>query len=187
MELMQMVQMLVNGTGEHTEGGGFRQATYRAIRQGLMQAESMLLEPWQRFWIRVPSDQVGRALADLQRMSARMDAPRTEGDFALVQGLVPAKEMRDYAVQLALYSHGKGSVSLQFAGYDPCHDADAVMAEAAYDPEADLASTPDSVFCSHGAGHTVKWDEVADHAHVTPDPTTYTEWREATPAFFGKA
>ena len=170
---------------KHTEGGDFRQATYRAIRQGLMQAQGILLEPWNRFWLRVPSDQVGRALADMQRMGARVDAPLLEGDYALVAGVVPAKEVRDYPVQLASYSHGKGSISLEFGGYEPCHDADAVIAEAAYDPEADLANTPDSVFCSHGAGHTVKWNEVAQHAHVRPDPAKFTDWREATPAFFG--
>ena len=169
---------------KHTEGGDFRQATYRAIRQGLMQAESVLLEPWSRFWLRIPADQVGRALADLQRMGARVHAPETVGGNALVCGDVPAKEMRDYPVTLASYSHGKGSISLQFSGYEPCHDADAVIAEAAYDPEADLANTPDSVFCSHGAGHTVKWQDVPDHAQVHPDPSTYTEWREATPDFF---
>ena len=171
---------------KHTEGGDFRQATYRAIRQGLMQAESILLEPWHSFWLRVPAGLVGRAISDLQRMNARFDAPRTQGDFAMMQGVVPAKEIRDYSMQLASYSHGKGSISLQFSGYEPCHDAEAVIAEAAYDPEADLPNTPDSVFCSHGAGHTVKWNEVPQHAQVAPDPSTYTPWREASAEFFGK-
>lgn len=170
---------------KHTEGGDFRQATYRAIRQGLMQAESVLLEPWHRFWLRLPAGEVGRALADLQRMGARMEPPQTEGDFALVEGAAPAKEIAGYSLQLASYSHGKGSLSLQFGGYEPCHDAEEVIAAAAYDPEADMPNTPDSVFCSHGAGHTVKWGDVREHAHVKPDPATLTEWREATPEFFG--
>ena len=171
---------------KHTEGGDFRQATYRAIRQGLMQARSVLLEPWFRFSLRVPASLVGRALSDLQRMCAQFEAPRTEGESALVEGTVPAKEIRDYAVQLGSYTHGEGSLALEFHAYDRCHDTDSVIAEAAYDPEADIAFTPDSVFCEHGAGRTVKWDEVAQIAHVKPDPATFTSWREATPEFFGK-
>ena len=170
---------------KHTEGGDFRQATYRAVRQGLMQAESVLLEPWYRFALRVPAEQVGRALSDLQRMGAKSDAPFIEGESALVEGTVPVKEIRDYAVQLGSYTHGTGSLALEFHSYAPCHDADAVIAEASYDPESDVANTPDSVFCSHGAGRTVKWDEVAGAAHVKPDPARFTSWREATPEFFG--
>ena len=172
---------------KHTEGGDFRQATYRAIRQGLMQAKSVLLEPCNRFVLRVPSDQVGRAFSDLQLMGARYDAPRTEGDFAVVEGVAPAKEIGDYTVQVSSYTHGMGSLSLEFHGYEPCHNAQEVIEAAAYDPEADLVNTPDSVFCSHGAGHTVKWNEVAPAAHVNPDPATFTAWREATPEFFGNA
>ncbi|MBO7701652.1 MAG: TetM/TetW/TetO/TetS family tetracycline resistance ribosomal protection protein [Eggerthellaceae bacterium] len=170
---------------KHTEGGDFRQATYRAIRQGLMQARGVLLEPWDDVSLHVPADQVGRAFSDLQRMGARCDAPLVMGDFALVRGVVPAKEIADYSMQLNSYTHGTGSMSLEFRGYEPCHDAEEVIAQAAYDPEADLANTPDSVFCSHGAGHTVKWDEVSDAAHVKPDASTFTPWREATPEFFG--
>ena len=170
---------------KHTEGGDFRQATYRAIRQGLMQAKSTLLEPWNRFALRVPTEQVGRAFSDLQRMGARYDAPLTSGDFALIEGIVPAKEIRDYTLQVSSYTHGMGSLSLEFHGYEPCHDAESVIAEIGYEPEADLANTPDSVFCSHGAGHTVKWDEVAQAAHVKPDPSRFTDWREATPEWFG--
>lgn len=172
---------------KHTEGGDFRQATYRAIRQGLMQAKSVLLEPYNRFALRVPADQVGRAFSDLQLMGARYAAPRTEGDFALVEGVAPAKEIGDYSAQLSSYTHGMGSLSLEFHGYEPCHNAQEVIEAAAYDPEADLASTPDSVFCSHGAGRTVKWNEVAEAAHVEPNPATFTSWQEATPEFFGSA
>ena len=170
---------------KHTEGGDFRQATYRAIRQGLMRAKSTLLEPWNRFALRVPTEQVGRAFSDLQRMGARYDAPLTSGNFALIEGVVPAKEIRDYTLAVSSYTHGMGSLSLEFHGYEPCHDAEAVIAEMAYEPEADLANTPDSVFCSHGVGHIVKWDEVAQAAHVKPDPSRFTDWREATPEWFG--
>ena len=172
---------------KHTEGGDFRQATYRAIRQGLMQAKSVLLEPWNRFALRVPADQVGRAFSDLQLMSARYDAPRTEGDFASIAGIAPAKEIGSYSTLLSSYTHGMGSLSLEFHGYEPCHNAQEVIEAATYDPEADLANTPDSVFCYHGAGRTVKWNEVAEVAHVKPNPATFTPWREATPEFFGNA
>ena len=171
---------------KHTEGGDFRQATYRAIRQGLMQAKSVLLEPWETFALRVPAEQVGRAFSDLQRMGARYDAPQTENDFALIEGVVPAKEINDYTLQLNSYTHGMGSLTLEFHGYERCHDEQTIIEQAAYDPESDLPNTPDSVFCSHGAGYTVKWNEVASMAHVKPDPATYTAWREATPEFFGK-
>ena len=170
---------------KHTEGGDFRQATYRAIRQGLMQAKSVLLEPWNHFVLRIPANQVGRAFSDLQLMGARYDAPLTAGDFAAVEGIAPAKELGDYSAQLSSYTHGMGSLSLEFHGYEPCHNTAEVIEAAAYDPEADLVNTPDSVFCSHGAGRTVKWHEVAAAAHVKPDPATFTKWREATPAFFG--
>ena len=171
---------------KHTEGGDFRQATYRAIRQGLMQAKSVLLEPWNKFSLRVPTDQVGRAFSDLQRMGARYDAPQTTGDFTTVEGVVPAKEISNYAMQLNSYTHGMGSLGLEFSGYERCHDEQDVIQNAAYDPEADLPNTPDSVFCSHGAGHTVKWSDVPAMAHVKPDPATFAPWREATPEFFGR-
>ena len=171
---------------KHTEGGDFRQATYRAIRQGLMQAQGVLLEPWNRFALRVPTNLIGRAISDLQLMCARYEAPLTEGDFTTVEGIAPAAEIAGYAVQLGSYAHGMGSLSLEFHGYEPCHNAQEVIEAAAYDPEADLANTPDSVFCSHGAGHTVKWNDVPEAAHVKPDPSTFTTWREATPEFFGK-
>ena len=170
---------------KHTEGGDFRQATYRAIRQGLMQAKGVLLEPWSRFVLRVPAGQVGRALSDVQLMGGLCDAPCIEGDFATLEGIAPAREIGDYSAQLSSYTHGMGGLSLEFHGYEPCHNVSEVIDAAAYDPEADLVNTPDSVFCSHGAGRTVKWNEVADAAHVKPNPATFTAWREATPAFFG--
>lgn len=168
---------------KHTEGGDFRQATYRAMRQALMTArdlgECMLLEPWYAFELELPTDKVGRAMSDLTRMSARFGSPEQMGDEARLTGEVPASELGDYALQLAEYTSGQGRISLEFSGYEPCHDADRVVAEAGYDPEADLPNTPDSVFCSHGAGYTVKWHEVPEHAHVEVGPSRLRPWRSA--------
>ncbi len=174
---------------KHTEGGDFRQATYRAIRQGLMLAreagECVLLEPWYRFVLEVPADRVGRALADLQHMNAIFGAPAMRGDEAALEGEVPVSEIRSYALEVAAYTGGQGSLHCELAGYKPCHDAERVIAQVSYDPEADLPNTPDSVFCSHGAGYTVKWHEVREHAHVDDTDTRRTPWREADAAFFG--
>lgn len=175
---------------KHTEGGDFRQATYRAIRQGLMEAAAagaaVLLEPWYRFELEVPGTCVGRALADLTRMSATFEPPAMRGGTAAIEGRVPASEMQDYALEVAAYTGGHGHLYLELAGYLPCHDAERVIEEAAYDPEADLPNTPDSVFCAHGAGYTVKWQDVPAAAHVTVDPATFRPWRAADAAFFGK-
>lgn len=174
---------------KHTEGGDFRQATYRAVRQGLMQARELgacvLLEPWYHFVLEVPADRVGRALADLQRMGASFEPPVSDGQMAVLEGRVAVSEMRSYALDVAAYSAGMGSLQCEPAGYEPCHDAEAVCAAAAYDPEADLPNTPDSVFCSHGAGYTVKWHEAAEHMHVDDTSVRRTPWREADVAFFG--
>ncbi len=184
---------LVSGRAhlKHTEGGDFRQAAWRAIRQGLMAAREqgavVLLEPWYRFSLEVPQDKVGRALADLQRMGARFGAPEMRQQMAVLEGEVAASEVGDYALDVAAYAGGNGSFTCEFLGYEPCHDAERVIAEAAYEPEADLPHTPDSVFCSHGAGYTVKWYEAASHMHVTDDPARERPWRPADAAFFGKA
>lgn len=168
---------------KHTEGGDFRQATNRAMRQALMTArelgECMLLEPWYAFELELPTDKVGRAMSDLTRMSARFGSPEQMGDEARLTGEVPASELGDYALQLAEYTSGQGRISLEFSGYEPCHDSQHVIEEARYDPEADLPNTPDSVFCSHGAGYTVKWHEVPEHAHVEVDPSRLRPWRSA--------
>lgn len=168
---------------KHTEGGDFRQATYRAMRQALMTArelgECMLLEPWYAFELELPTDKVGRAMSDLTRMSARFGSPEQMGDEARLTGEVPASELGDYALQLAEYTSGQGRISLEFSGYEPCHDSQHVIEEARYDPEADLPNTPDSVFCSHGAGYTVKWHEVPEHAHVEVDTSRLRPWRSA--------
>ena len=173
---------------KHTEGGDFRQATYRAIRQGLMQAREagacVLLEPWYRFRLSVPAEKVGRALADVQRMGATCAPPEMEGDTARLSGVAPASEMRSYALEVSAYSGGRGHLALEFSGYEPCHDATAVIDAAGYDPEADTANTPDSIFCSHGAGHAVPWREVPERAHVTIDEARLRPWRAADESFF---
>ncbi|NEG56208.1 elongation factor G [Bifidobacterium platyrrhinorum] len=209
---------------KHTEGGDFRQATYRAIRQGLMEARAgvtgrpvvdrdtaapayeppeedaasgndandgngrtagegrdvdamvkdvasdpgncRLLEPWYRFRLEVPSDMIGRAMADVQRMSGTFDPPADDGEYAVIEGGAPVSEMRDYAMDVNAYTHGRGRFSASFGGYRPCHDERRVIEAAAYDPEADLENTPDSVFCAHGAGYPVKWYKVPEFAHV---------------------
>ncbi len=151
---------------KHTEGGDFRQATYRAVRQGLMQAQSVLLEPWYAFSLTLPTAQVGRAITDIRAMSGSFDAPENLGDSSALKGLVPASELGDYADQVAAYTQGAGQLQLTFHGYAPCHNTDAVVQEMQYDPEADTENTPDSVFCAHGAGFTVKWHQVRDYMHL---------------------
>ncbi len=154
---------------KHTEGGDFRQATYRAVRQGLMQAHSVLLEPYYAFRLELPAGAVGRAMSDVQRMSGSFDPPEVHGDTAVLQGAVPVVTMRGYAAEVAAYTGGVGRLSLSPDGYRPCHNAEEVIAQVGYDPVRDTANPPDSVFCAHGAGYTVKWDEVAAHAHVQTD------------------
>ena len=151
---------------KHTEGGDMRQATYRAIRQGLMQAKSVLLEPWYRFQLTVPTETVGRAITDIRAMGGEFDSPENEGVFSTLSGIVPASELQDYADQVAAYTQGRGRLQIALEGYLPCHNSEAVIQEAGYDPEADLEHTPDSVFCAHGAGFTVKWDKVPEYMHL---------------------
>ena len=151
---------------KHTEGGDFRQATYRAVRQGLMQAQSVLLEPWYDFTLTLPTEQVGRAITDIRAMSGEFDAPEAAGAISTLKGIVPAAELGDYADQLAAYTQGRGRLQLALHGYRECHNPDAVIAELGYDPESDLDNTPDSVFCAHGAGFTVKWNQVPEYMHL---------------------
>ena len=155
---------------KHTEGGDFRQATYRAIRQGLMEAKERgdcrLLEPWYGFRLEVPQDMVGHAMADIQRMSGSFDTPSGDGEYMVLEGEAPVAQMRDYAMDVNAYTHGRGHLSCVFAGYRPCHNADEVIEQSAYEPESDLENTPDSVFCAHGAGYTVKWYRVPDFMHL---------------------
>ena len=151
---------------KHTEGGDFRQATYRAVRQGLMQARSVLLEPWYDFILTVPTEQIGRGITDIRAMGGQFEAPETCGSLSTLRGLVPAAEVKDYAETLAAYTQGLGRLQLSLHGYAPCHNAEAVIAETGYDPEADVDNTPDSVFCAHGAGFNVKWNQVRDYMHL---------------------
>ena len=152
---------------KHTEGGDFRQAAWRAVRQGLMNAKSLLLEPWYDFVLTVPQAQLGRAITDIRLMGGELEAPDSLNGAALLKGSVPASQVGDYAQQVAAYTGGTGRLQLSLRGYAPCHDPDAVVAEAHYDPEADLENTPDSVFCAHGAGFTVKWDQVPQYMHLS--------------------
>ena len=151
---------------KHTEGGDFRQATFRALRHGLMQAENVLLEPWYAFRLEVPAANLGRAMADVQRMSGRFDPPETLGETALLTGEAPVSEMTGYAAQVAAYTKGDGRLSVTVKGYEPCHNAEQVIAAAGYDPERDTENPADSVFCSHGAGVVVPWREAAAKMHL---------------------
>ena len=151
---------------KHTEGGDFRQATYRAVRQGLMEAESILLEPWYDFRLELPPEQVGRALSDLQRMGGQAGTPETAGALSVLTGSAPVAGLRDYGREVAAYTRGRGRLSCTAGGYAPCHNADEVIAALGYDPERDVDNPADSVFCAHGAGYNVKWSEVKAHAHV---------------------
>ena len=151
---------------KHTEGGDFRQATYRAVRQGLMQAKSRLLEPWYAFTLEIPSDQIGRAVGDIRQMHGEFILPDNCGETAVITGKAPVTEMSGYAAVVASYTSGRGKLTCGLAGYFDCHNAEAVIAEADYQPEADLDNTPDSVFCAHGGGFTVKWNDVPDYMHL---------------------
>ena len=151
---------------KHTEGGDFRQATYRALRQGLMQAESRLLEPWYSFSLQVPQECVGRAMNDLQAMGAIFDPPEQRQEDAVISGTAPVIKLQGYPAVLTGYTKGRGRLSCEGARYLPCHNSDEVIAAIGYDPESDTDNPADSVFCSHGAGHTVKWNAVFDNMHI---------------------
>ena len=151
---------------KHTEGGDFRQATYRAVRQGLMQAGSILLEPYYDFRLELPSEMVGRAMTDVQKMAGEFEPPEIDGETAVMEGRAPVATMRDYQMEVNSYSRGQGRLSLTFRGYEPCHNAQEIMEEKGYDPERDLKNPTGSVFCAHGAGFAVPWNEVPDHMHI---------------------
>ena len=152
---------------KHTEGGDFRQATYRAVRQGLMKAKNVLLEPYYSFRLEVPSEQIGRAINDIREMNGIFGSPETNGDMVEISGRAPVSTMRSYLKEVLSYTHGKGKLVCFSDGYSPCHNAEEVISEIGYDPEADVLNSPDSVFCSHGAGVAVKWSEVERHMHVS--------------------
>ena len=151
---------------KHTEGGDFRQATYRAVRQGLMQAQSVLLEPFYDYTLEVPESMVGRAMTDLERMGCRFGAPSLKGGNAVLTGQGPVCNMKNYQKDVAAYTKGMGQLSCQLKGYEPCTDAETVIAERNYDPERDMRNPTGSVFCAHGAGFVVPWYEVPDYMHV---------------------
>lgn len=151
---------------KHTEGGDFRQATYRAVRQGLKSTESVLLEPYYEFRMEIPAEFVGRALTDIQRMAGEFQTPDTEGDFAVITGSAPVSEMRDYQLEVTSYTKGRGRLFCTLKGYAPCHNAGEVIEQIGYDSEGDLDNPTGSVFCAHGAGFHVSWDQVPDHMHL---------------------
>ena len=161
---------------KHTEGGDFRQATYRAVRQGLMLAKSQLLEPWYAFRLEVPVENIGRAMSDIQRMEGSFDPPESGADTATLTGFAPVSTMRSYPMEVVSYTRGRGRLSLTMDGYRPCHNAQEVIAEIGYQPEHDLENPADSVFCAHGAGFVVPWSEVRSHMHVE------SGWGKAKPA-----
>ena len=160
---------LVSGRAhpKHTEGGDFRQATYRAVRQGLREAESVLLEPVYEFTLEVPHDCVGRAMSDIRRMSGFFEPPEVIGEHSVLSGTAPVSTMRDYPAEVLQYTKGRGRLSCTLKGYETCHNSDEVISSIGYDPDADTDNPCDSVFCSHGAGHNVRWDEVKSHMHLS--------------------
>ena len=151
---------------KHTEGGDFRQATYRAVRQGLKKAENVLLEPYYSYRLEVPSDMIGRAMTDIQRMNGTFDSPMLNEDMAILIGSAPVVTMRDYQTEVISYTKGRGRLSCTLEGYKPCHNQEEVVKEVGYDSERDLDNPTGSVFCAHGAGFVVKWDEVENYMHL---------------------
>ncbi len=161
---------LIGGRGSnvHTVGGDFREATYRAVRQGLMELKAQnqvsLLEPWYQFTLKINQDQVGRAINDIEKMGGKFKIGESNHDIVTITGQAPVAQMQDYATEVRNYSHGSGQLECLFAGYQECKSSTEVIADANYDPVSDINNTPNSVFCSHGAGHTVVWDEVPSYA-----------------------
>lgn len=163
---MEITLMSGKAHPKHTEGGDFRQATYRAVRQGLRSADCVLLEPVYEFSLEVPSENIGRAMSDIQRMCGSFNAPETEGEFSIISGTAPVATMYDYSREVMQYTHGKGKLICSLKGYEPCHNTDEVIESIRYDCDADTDNPCDSVFCSHGAGYTVKWNEVKSRMHL---------------------
>lgn len=168
MPVTDMKITLVSGKAhlKHTEGGDFRQATYRAVRQGLRQAEKILLEPCYEYELELPTECVGRAIADLQHMCADFSTPETNGEMSVISGIAPVSEMSNYQSELIGYTRGRGRLSLCISGYRECHNAAEVIESIGYDCDSDIDNSADSVFCSHGAGFIVKWDEVHSKMHL---------------------
>ncbi len=167
-EITDMKITLINGRAhlKHTEGGDFRQSTYRAVRQGLKRAKSILLEPVYEYQLEVPSDMVGRAMSDLQRMQANFSQPEMDGEMAVLTGTAPVVLMRDYQTEVVAYTRGHGRIFMSLKGYEPCHNTEEVIEAIGYNAEGDLDNPTGSVFCAHGAGFVVDWDEVEDYMHT---------------------
>jgi ribosomal protection tetracycline resistance protein len=159
---------LVSGKAhlKHTEGGDFRQATYRAVRQGLMKAQSVLLEPWYAFRMELPAPSVGRAITDIQRMQGEYEPPEQEGEQTILRGSAPVRLLREYQTELTAYTRGRGRIQLRVSGYRPCREQEQIVKELGYDPARDLENPTSSVFCAHGAGYEVKWQDVDAAAHL---------------------
>ena len=159
---------LVSGKAhlKHTEGGDFRQATYRAVRQGLMKAQSVLLEPWYAFRMELPAPSVGRAITDIQRMQGEYEPPEQEGEQTILRGSAPVRLLREYQTELTAYTRGRGRIQLRVSGYRPCREQEQIVKELGYDPARDLENPAGSVFCAHGAGYEVKWQDVDAAAHL---------------------
>lgn len=151
---------------KHTEGGDFRQATYRAVRQGLKKAKSILLEPYYEFRLEVPSELIGRAMSDIQQMQGSFEPPETEGDMSVLTGTAAVSRMRDYQKQVVAYTSGRGRLFCNLKGYAPCKNQEAVVQAVGYDSEHDLENPAGSVFCAHGAGFVVPWDQVEEYMHL---------------------
>lgn len=170
-EITDMKITLTTGRAhlKHTEGGDFRQATYRAVRQGLKKAKTILLEPVYEYRLEVPQEMVGRAMTDIQKMQGTFTGPQTEGELAILTGTAPAVNMRGYQTELISYTKGTGRLFCTLRGYEPCHNQEEIVEAMSYDSEADTENPTGSVFCAHGAGFVVKWDEVDDYAHLETD------------------
>ena len=170
-EITDMKITLIAGRAhqKHTEGGDFRQATYRAVRQGLMKAKSIPLEPYYEFVLEIPSGMIGRAMTDIQRMSGQFEEPILNGDEASLKGTCPVETMKEYPKEVVAYTRGRGRLALTVKGYDVCHNAEDVIETIGYDAEADVDNSADSVFCSHGAGHLVSWREADENMHIKTD------------------
>ena len=169
---------------KHTEGGDFREAANRAVRQGLMQAHSVLLEPWYSFTLELPSEQLGRALGDIHAMHGEFSSPEGEGEYLRITGFAPVAELNGYQPELLAYTHGRGRLSLRPGGYRPCRDQERIIAEADYDPVADTENPPDSVFCAHGAGFHVRWDQVPSYMHLASVLRPQTTQADDIPAAY---
>lgn len=163
---VQITLLTGRAHAKHTEGGDFRQATYRAVRQGLRKAKNILLEPYYEFRIEVPAEMIGRAMADVQKMQGSFESPETDGTTAVLKGTVAVSQMRDYQKEVVAYTHGTGKLFCALKGYAPCKNQEEIVQNVAYDPESDLENPTGSVFCAHGAGFVVPWDQVEDYMHL---------------------